>query len=64
MLSHLRAVLVVTGTLVLAGTVHTISTAAANTATVIALVPASTPEDAQSSQVRAITVASARAIGY
>ena len=65
MLSHLRAVLLATGTLILAGTLHSITTATAGTEAAIALVPgrvASIP----SAQVRVVTGASVRAIaiGY
>ena len=67
MFSHLRAVLLATGTLVLFGTLHTISTATAKPETGIALVSASGPALViQSTQVRTVTGASVRAIaiGY
>jgi hypothetical protein len=67
MFSHLRAVLLATGTLLLFGTVHAISTATAIPETTIALVPAyDAAPGVQSAQVRAVTGASVRAIaiGY
>lgn len=67
MFSHIRAVLLATGTLILAGTVHSISTATASTEAAIALIPASTPAPAfRSAQVHGIAGASVRAIaiGY
>jgi len=67
MFSHLRAVLLATGTLVLAGALHSISTATAGTQVAIALVPAaSLAPGIKSAQVRNVTGASVRAIaiGY
>jgi hypothetical protein len=67
MFSHLGAVLLATGALVLAGTLHTATTANASTGTIIALVaaPVAAP-GVRSAQVRAVTGASVRmiAIGY
>jgi hypothetical protein len=67
MFSHLGAVLLATGALVLVGTLHTATTANANTGTIIALVaaPVAAP-GVRSAQVRAVTGASVRAIaiGY
>lgn len=67
MFSHFRAVLLATGTLILAGTVHNVSNATAGTEVAIALIPASTPASAfRSAQVRNVAGASVRAIaiGY
>jgi hypothetical protein len=73
MFSHLRAVLLATGTLVLVGALHTVTMANANTetgigtGTTIALVAAPVAASGvQSAQVRAVTGASVRAIaiGY
>lgn len=65
MFSHLCAVLLAIGTLVVVGTLHTITTA--DTGATIALVagPVATP-GVRSAQVRAVTGASVRAIaiGY
>jgi hypothetical protein len=65
MFSHLRAVLLATGSLVLASTLYSVATATAGTAAAIALVPGSSV-GVQSAQVRAVTGASIRAIaiGY
>ena len=65
MFSHLRAVLLATGTLVLFGTLHAISTATAKPEVSIALVPGPAL-GIQSAQVRGATGASVRAIaiGY
>jgi hypothetical protein len=67
MFSHLRTVLLATGILVVVGTLHTITTANADSGTTIALVagPVATP-GVRSAQLRAVTGASMRAIaiGY
>lgn len=67
MFSHLCAVLLATGMLVVVGTLHTITTANADTGATIALVagPVATP-GVRSAQMRAVTGASVRAIaiGY
>ncbi|HEX4177514.1 MAG TPA: hypothetical protein VHY57_03720 [Rhizomicrobium sp.] len=64
MFSHIRALLLATGTLVLAGTVHTVSTATAGTQVAIALIPASASAPVvRSSQMRGASVR-AIAIGY
>jgi len=67
MFSHLGAVLLATVALVLVGTLHTATTANANTRTIIALVAAPVAASGvRSAQVRAVTGASvgAIAIGY
>jgi hypothetical protein len=67
MFSHLRAVLLATGTLLLVGTLHTVSTAPAGAEAAIALVPATgAAPGIQSAQVRSLTGAAIRAIaiGY
>jgi hypothetical protein len=67
MFSHLGAVLLATGALVLVGTLHTAATANPNTGTIVALVaaPVAAP-GVRSAQMRAATGASLRmiAIGY
>ena len=63
MFSHLRAVLLATATLVLAGTLHSVWAATVATQTTIALVPGSAPA-APSSQLRLVAVSPAGAIAH
>ena len=64
MSSPIHALLLVAATLVLAGTVHTVSTATAGTQVAIALIPASASAPImRSSQMRGASVR-AIAIGY